>query len=103
MNDNPLESPAILNRPGMLDRGVTLHKTAEILGYSYTTVYRMVKSGDLESYGSGKKLRVYENSIHRYRQQSQNGFGNMPKIRDRVRSTGPRYRQAIKDLDALLR
>ncbi|MFN3827832.1 MAG: helix-turn-helix domain-containing protein [Micavibrio sp.] len=103
MNDN---TPIIRkpSRPAStLDRGLTLHETAEILGYCYTTVYRMAKNGDLETYGSGKKLRVYESSIERYRQQTRNNLKGLPTVRERVRVTGTRYRQAMNDLEGLLR
>ena len=102
MNDN---TPGIRHptRPvSALDRGLTLHETADILGYCYTTVYRMAKKGDLETYGTGKKLRVYESSIERYRQQTRNNLKGLSTVRERVRVTGTRYRQAINELDTLL-
>lgn len=102
MNDNTLIQPLAMPRPTALERGLTMKDAALILGYSYTTVYRMVQAGELESYGSGKKLRVYEGSIGRYRQQTQNNIVKMPQIRDSIRATGPRYKQAMTDLDTLL-
>lgn len=98
MNDNRPEYTA----PLRLERGLSRKETASILGYDYSTVCRMVKAGELESYGTGKKLRIYESSIQRYRLATQNNNPAMQEIKRRIRRTGARHRAAMEDLQRLL-
>lgn len=88
--------------PPQWDRGVTRICAAEMLDYDYSTVCRMVRDGELETYGEGKKLRIYESSIARYRQNTHNKNRKDQAVQDRpVRATA-RHRDAMQTLEQLL-
>ncbi|MCK5374565.1 MAG: helix-turn-helix domain-containing protein, partial [Alphaproteobacteria bacterium] len=53
-----------------IDRGLTIKETTKILGYSRDTIMRMLKEGELHAYGKGRKIRIYEYSIHEYRHRT---------------------------------
>jgi excisionase family DNA binding protein len=50
-----------------MKKNFTLKKTAELLGVSKRTVYRLIESGQLIAWKSGAALRVTEESIDAYR------------------------------------
>lgn len=96
MNDNDL---AIGHKP--LEKGINLQEAAAILDYNIATVRRMLKKGDLEGYGSGKKIRVYPSSIERYRFRTSTKQA-APAAQNILRVTGRRHRKAMEEINELL-
>lgn len=57
---------------------VKIADAATMLAVSYRTIYRLIDTGELISYGRGKLLRIDMQSIHEYRER-QKGQRDAPK------------------------
>jgi len=98
INDNALS----YHRQPRLERGLSRHDVAAVLGYNYTTICRMVKAGEFETYGRGRKLRIYESSVERYRQRTRNMIQKNNPVHETLRRTSARHKEAMLELEKLL-
>lgn len=85
-----------------IDRGLTIKATAKILGYSRDTIMRMLKHGELQAYGEGRKTRIYESSIHNYRHRTDFCNRTIDTADTKVTKVSQRHRAAIERIHRLL-
>lgn len=84
----------------MLDKGLTIKDAAARLDYSIATVRRMVRAGELQSYGSGKRTRIPMSAVAAYMAGCTKTLDRSP-LTERQRSSR-RHAQAVEELAALL-
>lgn len=85
------------------NRGVTIKRASEILGYSPSTIYRMVRKGELAAYGKGKRKRIHLSSILQYQHSSRAVADREIEAVKEVRRTSRRHKKAMKKLEELLK
>ena len=85
------------------DRGVTVSKACEILGYSRWTIERMIRRGELKAYGEGKKKRIHLSSILQYQHSSRAGQSSENVAVKAVGKVSKRHRKALSILEELLK
>lgn len=62
----------MIERPAITPAQLSIKHTAQLLDYSYRTVYRLIRRGELETTGSGQLLRVTYESILAYQERIRN-------------------------------
>lgn len=85
-----------------IDHGLTIKNTALILGYSRDTIMRMIKGGELRAYGTGRKTRIYEYSIHEYRHRTDFCNRTVGIADKEVTKVSQRHRAAMERIHKLL-
>lgn len=85
------------------DRGVTIRRACEILGYSRWTIDRMIRRGELSAYGNGKKKRIHLSSILQYRNSSRAEEDAQAEKTREIKRVSRRHRKAMNKLEELLK
>lgn len=85
------------------DRGLTIKEAAEKLGYSRWTIARMIETGELKSYGDGRKKRIPLSSIVQYSSDSSDIRTGQKAERREIRKISQRHQQAMTKLEELLK
>jgi excisionase family DNA binding protein len=85
------------------DCGVTISRACEILGYSRWTVERMIRGGELQAYGAGRKKRIHLSSILQYRNSSRAVTDREISTLKEIKRVSRRHRQAMSKLEDLLK
>jgi excisionase family DNA binding protein len=85
------------------DRGVTIAEAGEILGYSSSTIRRMIKKGELIAYGRHKKKRIHLSSIIAYQQLSRAAVEIESEEIRQIKRVSKRHSIAMKQLEELMK
>lgn len=85
------------------DRGVTIKRAAEILGYSRWTIARMLEKGELQAFGEGKKTRIPLSSILQYWSSSRAERDGHKATQKEIKRVSKRHSKAMSKLEELLK